>query len=72
MFVYLNGTKIEYDGPRTAQGIIDHMRSIADPNYKPPEESVLTLTDSTFNSVVAKEPLMLVAFVAPWCGHCKR
>jgi len=32
---------------------------------------VLSLTTATFKSSVADEPLMLVEFFAPWCGHCK-
>ncbi|KAJ7638856.1 thioredoxin-like protein [Roridomyces roridus] len=31
---------------------------------------VISLTASTFSSVNS-EPLMLVEFFAPWCGHCK-
>ncbi|KAL5530128.1 PDI1 [Sanghuangporus sanghuang] len=32
---------------------------------------VIVLTPSNFISVVNKEPLILVEFFAPWCGHCK-
>ncbi|TFY82706.1 hypothetical protein EWM64_g1306 [Hericium alpestre] len=32
---------------------------------------VINLTPGTFKSVVEPEPLILVEFFAPWCGHCK-
>nr|BAH80467.1 putative protein disulfide isomerase [Lentinula edodes] len=32
---------------------------------------VLTLTTSDFSAKVDNEPLILVEFFAPWCGHCK-
>lgn len=71
LFIYRNGSKNEYDGPRTSQGIVDHMREIADPNYKP-IESVITLTAVNFDDTIKSESLILVQFYAPWCGHCKR
>jgi len=32
---------------------------------------VLSLTAEDFKSVVDPEPVILVEFFAPWCGHCK-
>jgi len=35
-------------------------------------DSVVKLTDKTFDDFIKKEETVLVKFFAPWCGHCKR
>jgi protein disulfide-isomerase A4 len=72
LFYFRNGTKEEYSGARTALAIVDFMRERADPNWKPEAETVITLTEENFDSIVNKETLIGVEFYAPWCGHCKR
>lgn len=36
-----------------------------------PPSSVVMLTDSTFKKSIGGDKNVLVAFTAPWCGHCK-
>ncbi|CEL96760.1 unnamed protein product [Vitrella brassicaformis CCMP3155] len=36
------------------------------------EEAVVTLGTDNFTSFIEQNPLSLVEFYAPWCGHCKR
>ncbi|EZG49484.1 disulfide isomerase [Gregarina niphandrodes] len=33
---------------------------------------VTVLSGSTFDDFITKNPVALVKFMAPWCGHCKR
>lgn len=35
------------------------------------EKDVVVLTDKTFGKFIQDEPVTLVEFYAPWCGHCK-
>ncbi|KAF8639921.1 hypothetical protein AX17_001172 [Amanita inopinata Kibby_2008] len=35
------------------------------------DSDVISLTAATFDDLVKPEPLILVEFFAPWCGHCK-
>jgi thiol-disulfide isomerase/thioredoxin len=32
----------------------------------------LQLTESNFSSTIGKEPLLLINFYTPWCGHCQQ
>uniref|UniRef100_A0A0G4GES3 Protein disulfide-isomerase n=1 Tax=Chromera velia CCMP2878 TaxID=1169474 RepID=A0A0G4GES3_9ALVE len=36
------------------------------------DEAVVTLTEGTFDEFVTSNPMSLIEFYAPWCGHCKR
>jgi hypothetical protein len=42
------------------------VRQRTDPNYKPPAEEVIALTEATFEEKTSSHPLVLVEFYAPW------
>ncbi|KAJ2999736.1 protein disulfide-isomerase precursor [Globomyces sp. JEL0801] len=45
----------------------DHEEDVADEN-----SDVVVLTDATFPAFLTENPLSLIEFYAPWCGHCKQ
>ncbi|KAI6241659.1 putative protein disulfide-isomerase A4 [Aphelenchoides fujianensis] len=63
---------IDYDGGRDVDSIVAWVKQKTDPNYKPPPEDAVTLTSENLDEFIGDKPLMLIAFTAPWCGHCKR
>lgn len=71
--VFRKGEKVEdYSGERTAEGIIEYMQRMADPNWQPPPSAVVVLTADNFTKFVKNEKLALAMWYAPWCKHCKQ
>lgn len=78
---------VDYQGPRTAQGVIDtafkELRNLVNSRIGGSGKSggssggsgkknVIELDDSNFQKkVLDSDELWMVEFYAPWCGHCK-
>jgi len=46
--------------------------SLAAGSGLPEEDGVLVLEERTFDTAIKENPVILVEFYAPWCGHCKQ
>lgn len=67
-----NGQPIDYKGTLDKEGILSKVKEVTSPDWVPPPEATITLTEENFDDVVNDADIILVEFYAPWCGHCKK
>ncbi|TDZ22532.1 Protein disulfide-isomerase erp38 [Colletotrichum orbiculare MAFF 240422] len=64
----------DYNGGRDLEALSDFIteKTSVKPRKKyTPPSAVNMLTDESFKTTVGSDKDVLVAFTAPWCGHCK-
>ncbi|KLJ09530.1 protein disulfide-isomerase A6 [Blastomyces silverae] len=64
----------DYNGGRDLESLtkfVTEKTGIKPKGVQKPPSNVQMLTDATFSKVIGGEKDVLVAFTAPWCGHCK-
>ncbi|XP_062898418.1 protein disulfide-isomerase A4 [Mobula hypostoma] len=67
-----NGQTVNYKGSVNKEELLSKVKEVASPDWVPPPDAAVTLTDENFEDVVNDADIILVEFYAPWCGHCKK
>lgn len=60
----------DFDGDRTVDGFKSYYNTAKNIGDKAPSD-VVELTAKDFATKIAEQPVAIVKFYAPWCGHCK-
>ncbi|KAL2266388.1 hypothetical protein VTJ83DRAFT_5740 [Remersonia thermophila] len=66
---------IEYNGGRDLESLSDFITEktgVRPRKKQAPPSHVVILNDSNFKKQIGGDKHVLVAFTAPWCGHCKK
>ncbi|PMD59016.1 disulfide isomerase [Hyaloscypha bicolor E] len=64
----------DYNGGRDLESLTEFLTKktgVKPKKAKAPASAVDMLTDSSFKTEIGSDKDVLVAFTAPWCGHCK-
>ncbi|KAM7204326.1 Thioredoxin-like fold [Rhypophila sp. PSN 637] len=65
---------VDYNGGRdleSLQKFITEKTGVRAKTKQAPPSNVVYLNDATFKKTIGGDKAVLVAFTAPWCGHCK-